>query len=55
MLGYTRGLERKYGKSVIDELDYMKHNVSKLSDFEGELLIKHFSEKTKEFKKQKVA
>lgn len=55
MLGYTKGLVKKYGPSVLDELDMLKHQVSKLSDFEGKLLIKHYQDKVKELKKQKAA
>lgn len=55
MLGYTKGLVKKYGPSVLDELDMLKHQVSKLGDFEGKLLIKHYQDKLKELKKQKAA
>jgi hypothetical protein len=55
MLGYTKGLVKKYGPSVLDELDMLKHQTSKLSDFEGKLLIKHYQDKLKELKKQKAA
>lgn len=55
MLGYTKGLVKKYGPSILDELDMLKHQVSKLSDFEGIFLIKHYQEKIKELKKLKAA
>jgi hypothetical protein len=55
MLGYTKGLVKKYGHSILDELDMLKHQVSKLSDFEGKILIKHYQDKVKELKKQKAA
>lgn len=52
-LGYSRGLEKKYGPSVMVELDILKHQISKLSEFEGKLLIKYYSEKVKELKNLK--
>lgn len=55
MLGYTRGLQKKYGSAILNELEVMKHQVSKMSDFEGALLIKHYTEKVKELKKLKAA
>lgn len=50
MLGYTKGLVRKYGDGILNELDMLKHQVSKMSDFEGKLLIKHYKGKVKELK-----
>lgn len=55
MLGYTKGLVKKYGNSVLDELDVLKHQTSKMTDFEGELLIKHYKAKVVELKRQKAA
>ncbi|MDX9847435.1 MAG: recombination protein NinG [Tenuifilaceae bacterium] len=55
MLGYTKGLVNKYGPSVLDELDVLKHQVSKLNDFDGGLLLKHYQDRVKELKKQKAA
>lgn len=55
MLGYTKGLVKKYGQSVLDELDVMKCHTSKLCDFEGKILIKFYKDKVKELKKQKAA
>lgn len=54
-LGYAKGLIARYGHGVLDELEFIKHNNGKLSDFEGELLIKHYRGKIKELKKQKAA
>lgn len=50
MLGYTRGLIKKYGEGVLNELDMLKHQVSKMTEFEGRLLIKHYKKKVKELK-----
>jgi len=55
MLGYTKGLVRKYGTGILDELDVMKHQSGKLTDFDGELLIKHYKEQVKILKKSKAA
>jgi hypothetical protein len=50
MLGYTKGLIKKYGEGVLNELDMLKHQVSKMTEFEGKLLIKHYKVKVKELK-----
>ena len=55
MIGYTKGLIKKYGGKVLGELELMKSQTCKLSDFEGELLIKHYRTKVKELKKLKAA
>lgn len=55
MLGYHRGLVKKYGEKVIEELDVMRHQTSKLSDFEGQLLIKDYQNKVVDLKKAKAA
>jgi len=53
-LGYTRGLIKKYGEGVLTELEVKKNNVTKLTDFEGELLVKYYRRKVKELKKNTV-
>jgi len=55
MIGYHRGLVKKYGENVIQELDVMRHQTSKLSDFEGQLLINDYQNKVKSLKKAKAA
>ncbi len=47
MLGYTKGLIRKYGEGILDELDWLRHQTSKMTKFEYETLIKYYKEKTK--------
>lgn len=50
MLGYTKGLVRKYGDGILNELDMLKHQESRMSEFEGKLLIKHYKDKVKDLK-----
>ena len=50
---YSMALIKKYGKDAVDRLLAQKHFVSKMSDFEGEVLIKHYKMKVKELKKLK--
>lgn len=53
MIGYTRGLIKKYGPGVIDELEVLKHQESHLSDFDYEVLIKHYQKEVKRLKEEK--
>lgn len=50
---YKRWLIGKYGDDVIVELDFLKHQTLKISETEGQLLIKHYREKVKELKELK--
>ena len=43
--GYTLGMERKYGKNVIEYLNIKKNNTTKLSPFELSLLIQEYETK----------
>lgn len=52
-IGYTRGLIRKYGTQVIDELEILKHQESHLSDFDYEVLIKHYQKEVKRLREEK--
>lgn len=52
-IGYTRGLIKKYGKGIIDELDVRKHSVSHKTLIEYELLINHYKVEVAELKKIK--
>jgi hypothetical protein len=52
-IGYTRGLIRKYGKGIIDELEMKKHSVSKMTEAEYELLVNHYRVEVEELKKVK--
>jgi hypothetical protein len=51
--GYTRGLIKKYGKGIIEELEIKKHSVSKKTKAEYELLINHYRVEVEELKKEK--
>jgi len=52
-VGYTFGLIKKYGESVISELYVLKHQTSKLSDFELEQLIIYYTKKVKQLREEK--
>lgn len=52
-IGYTRGLIKKYSKGVIDELYVLKHQVSKLSEFDYKCLISIYTKKVKELHENK--
>jgi hypothetical protein len=52
-IGYTKGLIRKYGSGIINELDVKKHSVSKITRAEYELLINHYKVEVMELKKVK--
>lgn len=52
-IGYTRGLINKYGIRVISELEAKKHSISKLTPFEYETLIEHYSVEVKRLKAEK--
>ena len=45
--GYRRGLVALYGEQQITLLEAKKHNFRKYSDFEYEVLIKHYKEEIK--------
>ena len=50
---YSMALIKKYGKDAVDRLIAQKHFQSKMSDFEGRLLIKDYRKKIKELKRLK--
>lgn len=52
-IGYTHGLIRKYGSSVIDILLVKKHSVSRLSEAEIKILVNHYKAEVKTLKKEK--
>jgi hypothetical protein len=52
-IGYTRGLIRKYGNGIINELDVKKHSVSKITKPEYELLTNHYKVEVMELKKER--
>ena len=45
--GYRRGLVTLYGEQQVTLLEAKKHNFRKYSDFEYEVLIKHYKEEIK--------
>ena len=45
--GYRRGLVTLYGEQQVTLLEAKKHNLRKYSDFEYEVLIKHYKEEIK--------
>ena len=45
--GYRRGLVALYGEQQVNLLEAKKHNFRKYSDFEYEVLIKHYKEEIK--------
>lgn len=47
-LGYTRGLIKKYGLYIIEELEVLKHQSSHLTDFEYQVLINEYTQKVKQ-------
>jgi len=52
-IGYMRGLVKKYGASIIDELYVKKHHTSKLTDFEAKTMIDYYKEEVKRLKETK--
>ena len=46
--GYRRGLVALYGEQQVALLEAKKHNFRKYSDFEYEVLIKHYKEEIKQ-------
>jgi 5-methylcytosine-specific restriction endonuclease McrA len=46
--GYRRGLINKYGEKITDNLEIKKHNISKLSEAELDILIAYYKTKIKE-------
>jgi len=53
MLGYTKGLIKKYGEGVLDELEVLKYQTSKMSVFEMEVLIDEYNKQVKELMETK--
>lgn len=47
MQGYRRGLVALYGEQQVTLLEAKKHNFRKYSDFEYDVLIKHYKEEIK--------
>lgn len=52
-IGYMKGLIKKYGPSVIDELETLKGQTSRLSEFDYKVLIEHYKREAKKLKQEK--
>ena len=52
-IGYARGLIKKYGPDIIEELEVLKHQSSHLTDFEYQVLIKEYTQKVKQLHEDK--
>ena len=52
-IGYAKGLIQKYGPGIIDELEVLKYQTSKFSEFDYKVMIQDYSKKVKEFQKSK--
>lgn len=52
-IGYTRGLIKKYGPGIIQELEIIKGQCTKYTDFEYRVLIAHYTKEVKQLKQQK--
>lgn len=50
--GYRKGLIEKIGEKATDNLDIKKHNSSKLSEAELDILISYYNQKLKDIEKQ---
>ena len=50
--GYRKGLIKKIGEKKVEVLEAMKYTPNKLSNFELEIIAKHYKEETKKFKYQ---
>jgi hypothetical protein len=50
--GYRKGLIQKIGEQKVEFLEAMKNTTNKISNFELELLAKHYKAETKKFKYQ---
>lgn len=52
-IGYMRGLVKKYGPSIIDQLYVKKHQESHLHDFQIKTLISDYQKKVDRLKEEK--
>ena len=51
--GYRRGLIAKYGESKVELLEAMQHETNKLSEFELDVMAKHYRKLARQIKKEK--
>ena len=52
-IGYMKGLIKKYGASVLEELEVLKYQESHLSEFEYKVLIEHYTKEVKRLHEDK--
>ncbi|MBD9179512.1 MAG: recombinase [Odoribacter splanchnicus] len=52
-IGYTKGIIKKYGIGVIDELEVLKYQTTSFSEFDYQVMIKYYQDKVKQLKKEK--
>lgn len=52
-IGYMKGLIKKYGASVLEELEVLKYQESQLSEFEYKVLIEHYTKEVKRLHEDK--
>jgi len=52
MMGYNRGLIKKYGSDVIQYFEMKKGNISKMGVFEYQILIAEYQNKVKKLKEK---
>lgn len=52
-IGYTRGLIKKHGIKVINDLEVKKHTFSKMSEFDYEISIDYYQKEAKRIAKEK--
>lgn len=53
MLGYTKGLIKKYGAGILDELEILKNQTSRYSNFDLQVLINEYTKKVKQLHEDK--
>lgn len=53
IIGYIRGLTKKYGQGIIEDLEILKHQHSHLTDFEYQVLIDNYTQKVKQLHEDK--
>ncbi len=51
MLGYTKGLIKKYGTNIIDLLEISKNQTLKINDFEAKALINHYKKEVEKLER----
>lgn len=52
-IGYIRGLVKRYGQGVIEELEVLKHQESHWTDFEYKTMIDYYKRKAQKLKQGK--